>query len=122
MGITIMPDLDALEPIGSLSKKRWVIGMLLAVSVLNVIDAALTLVGHRMGYIEEANPLLHIVIESAAMFLLLKFFLTFAGVTVLWVHRLHPWSIVAAAVALVAYVGVTAMHAAYWLQIGWGLS
>lgn len=117
-----MPDLDVMEPIGASARKRRVAIMLVGASVLNVIDATSTLVGHRLGYIEEANPLLHLVIETTAFFLLVKFFLFFAGALVLWVHRLHPWAVAAAGIALAAYSGVTIVHVAGWLQIGLGLS
>lgn len=72
------------------SQRSWLRLVVLAVVVLNLLDAVLTLVWVNLGVAEEANVLLARVLDrSAVAFMLVKMGLVSAGLAMLWSHRQH---------------------------------
>lgn len=85
--------------------------MLLAVLVLNVLDAILTLAVVKPGLAVEANPVMAALLEQGDMvFVLGKITMVSVGAAVLWHYRRRPLSMIGAAVACGCYVLVLLHH------------
>ncbi len=95
--------------VGSAQHFRWLRWIIVALLVLNVLDAALTLLWIDSGRAREANLLLAPLIDQdPLLFVAVKFALVLLGVLLLWRLRTHPLAVVSIFVAFLAY---------YWLLL-----
>lgn len=84
--------------------------LLVAAFCLNVIDAILTLVGIRLGLVQEMNPLLIGVVSSPVLFLAIKLGAVGGFTMCLWRLRRHAWVLYGAYVAFFAYLAIVCYH------------
>jgi hypothetical protein len=87
--------------------------MVVAVLVLNLLDAVLTLVWVHAGIAEEANLLLaHVLEHSSVGFMMVKMGLVSLGVLLLWQQRERLLARAGFAIALFAYGFLLVYHLA----------
>ncbi len=97
--------------IGTLQHFRWLRGIAIAIIVLNVFDAVLTLLWIRMGTATEANPILaELAHNNPALFLTVKFSLVGLGSLLLWRFRKRKSAVVAIFVGFLAYYFLLLYH------------
>jgi len=92
------------------------VGMLLAaVIILNLMDLAYTLFAHRIGMLEEANPLAETFLRLGLTPSLIcyKLLLVICGLMILWRLRLSRWVPAALWVLVFAYGGLSVMWYAW---------
>ena len=100
--------------IGTPQHFRWLLGIVKAVLVLNLIDAVLTLFWVRFGFASEANDLLdELVGENAVLFVVVKLALVAMGSWLLWNRRGSAISVVAIFGVFVTYYLVFLYHLEY---------
>lgn len=96
--------------------RLWIV--LVTCLVLNLIDLLLTAYFFAHGEIEEANPLMSILIENdIRLFAAAKLFLVSSGVVYLWLTRDSAVSRYGAVVALAVYSGVMLKHTEVVIQV-----
>ena len=89
----------------------WLGGIILAVLVLNVTDAAFTLCWVESGVADEANPLLtDLVHHQPELFVVFKVTLVTLGLVLLWRLRRRRLAIAAVLIAFVVYCWVVLYH------------
>jgi hypothetical protein len=96
----------------------WLRWLLIALIVLNVLDAVFTLIWLRNGMATEANVLVRrLVTEHAPLFLTVKISLVSLGAFLLWRRRRHPLAVVAIFASFFAYYVLLLHHLdfASWL-------
>jgi hypothetical protein len=90
------------------------LGVAVALMVLNLSDGLFTLTFLQLGMAEEVNPLMRLAYEqSPVLFMLSKVAIVGAGVTMLCVHhvyRLAQWALVA---GLALYALINLYHLAF---------
>ena len=87
--------------------------IVLAILLLNLLDAVLTLVWVHAGIAEEANLLLaHVLEKSSVGFVLVKMSLVSLGLILLWQQRSRLLARAGFAVALFAYSALFVYHLA----------
>jgi Domain of unknown function (DUF5658) len=97
--------------LGTPEQFRWVLGIIKAIMVLNLLDAVLTLMWVRNGLAVEANSLLRdLVTDHALGFVLAKLALVSLGCLVLWRRRHHPLALAAIFLVFLAYYLVFLYH------------
>jgi hypothetical protein len=102
------------QSVGTPDQVRWLTGIVIAVLVLNVLDALFTLVWVRAGLAIEANSLMRDLIESNAfLFVATKLGLVSLGSLLLWRQRTHPIAVIAIFAAFLAYYFVLLYHLQY---------
>ena len=85
--------------------------VVVALLVLNLLDAVFTLVWVEAGIAEEANLLLEgILSQSAIGFMTVKMALVSLGVLLLWRHRDRRLAVAGLVVACVAYHSLLVYH------------
>lgn len=103
-----------LESVGTPEQMSWLTGVVIAVLVLNVLDALFTLVWVRAGLAVEANSLMRDLIENNAfLFVATKLGLVSLGSLLLWRQRTHPIAVVAIFGVFLAYYFVLLYHLQY---------
>ncbi len=106
--------LDSLE-IGTREQYAWLLGIVKAVLVLNLLDAVLTLWWVTNGLAVEANTLLRdLVVENPLQFVLAKIGLVSLGSVFLWRLRYRPLAVIAIFGAFFVYYLVLLHHIRYW--------
>lgn len=106
--------LDSLE-IGTREQYEWLLGVVKAVLVLNLLDAILTLWWVTHGQAVEANTLLRdLVVENPLQFVLAKIALVSLGSVFLWRFRTRPLAVIAIFGAFFVYYLVLLHHIRYW--------
>ena len=106
--------LDTLE-IGTREQYGWLLGIVKAVLVLNLLDAVLTLWWVTHGLAVEANTLLQdLVVENPLQFVLAKLALVSLGSVFLWRLRSRPLAVIAIFGAFFVYYLVLLHHIRYW--------
>jgi hypothetical protein len=102
------------EPVGTPEQVSWLTGVVIAVLVLNVLDALFTLVWVRAGLAVEANSLMRNLIENNAfLFIATKLGLVALGSLLLWRRRTNPIAVVAIFGVFLAYYFVLLYHLQY---------
>ena len=97
--------------IGTLQHFRWLKGIVIAILVLNVLDAVLTLIWIRTGAATEANPLLaQLAHEQPVLFIVVKFALVGLGSWLLWRFRKRPMSVASVFIAFLVYYFLLLYH------------
>lgn len=97
--------------IGTPTHFRWLHGVVAAVLLLNLFDAALTIFFVTSGLAREANPFMAELIDrNAVLFAGVKMVLVSGGSYLLWLHRRRAASVVAIFVAFLAYYAVLVHH------------
>lgn len=97
--------------IGTLQHFRWLKGIVLAILILNVLDAVLTIAWISAGVAEEANPLLADLAHGAPWtFFLVKMALVGLGSLLLWRLRKRPAAVVSIFVGFLAYYFLLLYH------------
>lgn len=85
--------------------------VVLAVVLLNLLDAVFTLVWVNLGVAEEANALLaHVLDQSAVAFVVVKMGLVSSGLALLWSQRQHKLATGGLVIAFVTYIGLLLYH------------
>jgi hypothetical protein len=93
---------------------EWLRGIVIAVLVLNLIDAVLTLLWVNAGLAEEANSLMRTLVNHhPVLFTVVKISLVSAGSWFLWTRRQRPAAVVGIFVAFIAYYWILVYHLAY---------
>lgn len=102
------------KPVGTPEQFGWLKGVVIAVLVLNGLDALFTLLWVRAGLAVEANSLMRDLVENNAfLFIATKLGLVSLGSLVLWRQRTHPIAVVAIFVVFLAYYFVLLYHLQY---------
>jgi hypothetical protein len=97
--------------IGTPQHYRWLLGIVKAVLVLNLLDAIFTLWWVRTGIAVEANALLRdLISESPLAFVLAKIGLVSLGSVALWLRRQHVLAVSAIFGAFFIYYVVLLHH------------
>lgn len=95
-------------------KSRWIGAVLGVTLILNLVDLIATLIFVKLGYAEEANPLMAGLLElGAPVFAAGKLAIVSAGVYVLWRYRDRVLARVGSVVVSVAYGLLTVYHASW---------
>lgn len=106
--------LDSLE-IGTREQYGWLLGIVKAVLVLNLLDAILTLWWVTNGLAVEANTFLRdLVVEDPLQFVLAKIALVSLGSVFLWRLRYRPLAVIAIFGAFFVYYLVLLHHIRFW--------
>ena len=100
----------ALHPVYSVRERSTMLILIVAVSGLNLADAAFTLLWIQGGHATEANPLLVRLVAYPAAFTGLKVTLVSLGLLLLWRLRRHRLAQQGAALVLVLYYAVLVYH------------
>lgn len=116
------PDMDPPddgEPpawLGTPVQMGWLLGLVKAVLVLNVIDAVLTVLWVSDQAALEANPFLFELPQTHPLeFVLVKTSLVSGGTYLLWRHRNRATAVIAIFVAFLAYYSLLLLHvSALW--------
>jgi hypothetical protein len=104
----------ATRAIGSPEHFRWLKGIVKALLVLNLLDAAFTTLWVTAGLASEANPLLaELVAEHPVWFALVKTTLVGLGSLLLWRKRTRPLAVVGIFAAFLVYYAVLLYHLDY---------
>jgi len=99
------------DRIGNEEHYEWLRRIVMAILVLNLLDAIFTLFWVQTGYARERNALLEpFVIRHSGYFTFVKLSLVSLGIGLLWNRRHHASAVVAIFVAFVAYYAVVAFH------------
>ncbi|HVE82964.1 MAG TPA: DUF5658 family protein [Myxococcales bacterium] len=94
---------------------------LLALLVLNLLDALFTMTFLHMRVAEEANPLMRAAYAgSPLLFLVLKLFLVHTGATLLWVNRAAAAARVALASGVGLYAAIVVYHCSFAARLAAG--
>jgi hypothetical protein len=104
--ITCAPALAAPRRI---DQRAFHMGMLLLMlAILNAVDLAYTLFAHRIGMLEEMNPLADSFLSQGLEHILIsyKMLMVLAGSTMLWRVRRSGWAVPACWLLIVAYTGL----------------
>jgi hypothetical protein len=97
--------------VGAAEHFRWVEGIVKSLLVLNLLDAAFTLLWVRVGLAEEANPLMRdLVNDHAVLFVVVKTALVASGSYLLWQHRDRPTAVIGIFAVFIAYYAVLLYH------------
>ena len=97
--------------IGTPQQFAWLRGIVMAVLVLNLLDAVFTLFWVYAGLAREANPLLRDLIEASPLaFVGIKLGLVGLGSALLWRHRKRPLAVVAIFLSFLIYYGLLLWH------------
>lgn len=97
--------------IGTPEQVQWLLGLVKAIFVLNLLDAVFTLAWVHSGLAEEANALMRdLVNDHAVRFVLAKLALVSLGSIVLWYRRHHPLAVVAIFFTFLAYYLIFLYH------------
>jgi hypothetical protein len=97
--------------IGTPQHYRWLLGIVKAVLVLNLLDAVFTLWWVRTGMAIEANALLRdLISQSPLAFVLAKIGLVSLGSVALWLRRQHALAVTAIFGAFFVYYLVLLHH------------
>ncbi len=97
--------------IGTPQHYRWLLGIVKAVLVLNLLDAMFTLWWIRTGMAVEANALLRDLINQSPLgFVLAKLGLVSLGSLALWLRRRHPLAVAAIFGAFFVYYLILLHH------------
>lgn len=100
--------------IGTSRHFRWLAWIIGAVLVLNLLDAAFTLVWVRTRSAEEANPLISSLVENHPLvFVAAKMALVGLGTALLWMRRQRPTAVVAIFAVFLVYYAVLLYHVGF---------
>lgn len=104
--------------IGTPAHFRWLLGIVKAVLVLNVVDAMFTIGWVWFGFGAEANPVLaRQVAEQPVWFAVAKLSLVGLGTLLLWRYRQRPLAVIAIFAIFVVYYGIAAYHIGFLGQL-----
>lgn len=97
-------------------ESRWIQAILGATLVLNLVDLCATIVFVKLGYAEEANPLMAALLDlGPPVFAAVKLAIVSAGVYVLWRYRRFVLARVGSVAVGIAYSLLT-LHHARWAE------
>jgi hypothetical protein len=101
--------------IGTSEQYTWLLGILKALLLLNLLDAIFTLWWVGTGVAVEANALLRdLVVDHPVRFVLAKLGLVSLGSLLLWRLRQHPLAVIAIFGAFFVYYLVLLHHLRFW--------
>jgi hypothetical protein len=101
--------------IGTSEQYRWLLSILKALLLLNLLDAIFTLWWVGTGVAVEANALLRdLVVDHPVRFVLAKLGLVSLGSLLLWRLRQHPLAVIAIFGAFFVYYLVLLHHLRFW--------
>lgn len=101
--------------IGNAEQYSWVLSILKALLLLNLLDAIFTLWWVGTGVAVEANALLRdLVVDHPIRFVLTKLGLVSLGSLLLWRLRQHPLAVIAIFGAFFIYYLVLLHHLRFW--------
>lgn len=101
--------------IGTSEQYGWLLSILKALLLLNLLDAIFTLWWVGTGVAVEANALLRdLVVDHPVRFVLTKLGLVSAGSILLWRLRQHPLAVIAIFGAFLVYYLVLLHHLRFW--------
>lgn len=97
--------------IGTLQHFRWLKGVVVAVLVMNLLDAVFTIIVVTTQRASEANPVLaELALHSPPLFMFAKMLLVSFGSYTLWGLRRRPFAVCAIFVAFLTYYCVLLFH------------
>jgi len=97
--------------IGTPEQFNWLLGLVKALLILNLLDAILTLFWVYSGLGQEMNPLLRDLIENSPIgFVIVKLSLVALGSLLLWRHRERKLAVIAIVLAFLLYYGLLLWH------------
>ena len=97
--------------IGTPEQVQWLLGLVKAIFVLNLLDAVFTLIWVHAGLAEEANALMRDLVNNHAVrFVLAKLALVSLGSILLWYRRHHPLAVIAIFFTFLAYYLIFLYH------------
>lgn len=97
--------------IGTPEQFKWLLGLVKALLILNLLDAILTLFWVYSGLGQEMNPLLRNLIESSPIaFVIAKLSLVALGSLLLWRYRERKLAVIAIVLAFLLYYGLLLWH------------
>jgi hypothetical protein len=110
-----MNDHDTIGPltaqIGTYQHFRWLKGIIVAVLILNSLDAVLTIWVVSTGRAVEANPLMaSLVHETPILFLIVKTALVVMGCFLLWRFRKRKFAVMSVFLAFLVYYAILLYH------------
>jgi len=101
--------------IGTSEQYLWLLSILKALLLLNLLDAIFTLWWVGTGAAVEANALLRdLVVDHPVRFVLAKMGLVSLGSLLLWRQRKHPLAVIAIFGAFFVYYLVLLHHLRFW--------
>jgi hypothetical protein len=110
-----LSDNPELEPsLGTEQEFRWLRILVVAIIVLNILDAIFTLFWVNAGMAREANVLLrHLVHNHPVLFVIIKFTLVLAGTYVLWKYRYNKYAVLGMFGVFIIYYALLLHHLSY---------
>jgi hypothetical protein len=97
--------------IGTPEQVQWLLGLVKAIFVLNLLDAVFTLTWVHAGLAEEANALMRDLVNNHTVrFVLAKLALVSLGSILLWYRREHPLAVIAIFFTFFAYYLIFLYH------------
>lgn len=91
-------------------RPTWLLFLVVATFVLNVLDAGFTMAWIELGMATEANPLMAQFIHIPSLFVVVKLALAGMGCTLLWRLREHPLAVGGIVVVFAAYYVLLLHH------------
>ena len=110
----LVPQQKAPAWVGTREHFRWVVSILQATVVMNVLDAIFTLVWVYTGKATEANPLMASIIDSPLLFISVKLALVSMGSFLLWRCHKKPFAIVGIVAVFLVYYSIILYHLRAW--------
>ena len=102
---------SATAKIGTIQHFRWLKNIVFATLVLNVLDAAFTVLWISTGMATEANPMMaDVAHDDPGLFVTVKFLLVGLGSFLLWQQRKRPGAVVGIFVVFLAYYFILLYH------------
>ncbi len=90
---------------------HWLVGIVKALHILNLLDAVFTLFWVSTGLAKETNVLLqNLVSEDPVLFVLVKISLVSLGSFLLWRRRRRPAAVIALVFVFMVYYYVLLVH------------
>jgi hypothetical protein len=107
-----------LSGIGTEHQFRWLRIIVAFIIVMNILDAAFTLLWVNTGLAKEANVLLRYLVEHyPVLFFVTKFALVLAGTYILWRNRYNKYAVFGLFLAFLVYYALLLYHLEYFSHL-----
>jgi hypothetical protein len=100
--------------LGTEQQFSWLRILIIAIIVLNILDAIFTLFWVNAGFAKEANVLMRQLVHNyPVLFVIVKFSLVFIGTYVLWKNRFNKIAVLGMFVVFLIYYALLLHHLSY---------